>query len=89
MSLNEIILATVDSKLPKPVKALIKEGDRRIDKLFADRGEQPHRGFIPSDYEHVATVLSSIRSEDLALGSTFCEWGSGLGIATCLAASWM
>lgn len=46
-----------------------------------------NRGFVPSCPATVYEALNAIERESLAPGSTFCEWGSGLGIATLLAAA--
>lgn len=42
--------------------------------------------FEPSNYFAAAGVLSAIRKQGLVRGNRFCEWGSGFGIVTCLAA---
>lgn len=42
-------------------------------------------GFFPSDYVTVYHALLAITQLDLATGSAFCEWGSGLGVVTNLA----
>ena len=43
-------------------------------------------GFEPSNYCAAAGVLRAIRQQGLNKGERFCEWGSGFGVVTCLAA---
>jgi hypothetical protein len=42
--------------------------------------------FVPSDFRAAYALLRTLASAELAPGNLFCEWGSGLGVATCLAA---
>ncbi len=46
----------------------------------------PLPAFVPSDFEAAWRTLSAIAESGLATGSYFCEWGSGFGVVTCLAA---
>jgi hypothetical protein len=41
---------------------------------------------VPSDAALVFAALDYVTRHDIALGRVFCEWGSGVGTATCMAA---
>ncbi len=43
------------------------------------------RGFVASDYHAFYPAISHLADLRLACGNAFCEWGSGLGVSTCLA----
>jgi hypothetical protein len=42
--------------------------------------------FVPSDFAGAYGVLAALAESNLAPGTRFCEWGSGYGVVTCLAA---
>src|SRR5688572_9683571 len=69
--------------MPADARALLREASRRIRRFVRDH---PTPGFIPSDYRRVFHALSALTRADLLPGDRFCEWGSGFGVATCLAA---
>ena len=58
---------------------------RAVD-LYLDRADA-EPGFVPSDYGLAYRALRSVKEQGLAPGRCFCEWGSGLGVVTLLAAS--
>jgi hypothetical protein len=41
--------------------------------------------FVSSDFGLAYAALRQLEASKLALGERFCEWGSGLGVVTCLA----
>lgn len=43
-------------------------------------------GFIPSDYLAIYRCLKAVYDSQLLCGNRFCEWGSGIGIVSSLAA---
>lgn len=43
-------------------------------------------GFAASNYHAAAGVLSALKENPLLQGLRLCEWGSGFGVVTCLAA---
>ena len=71
--------------LPRRMRALVTEGERRI-RAFIDARGGAVAGFVPSDFERVGQVLRAVVHQDLAPGRAFCEWGSGFGVVTLLAA---
>ena len=87
MALTEIDLQIdLDRELPDRVSAYLDEANRRIDHLFATEKNKRTPKFIPSDAELFYRVLAYLTENDLTMGHVFCEWGSGYGVATSLAA---
>src|SRR4051794_5489754 len=69
--------------LPAAVRSFLEEAGRRIER-FQSTSRSP--AFVPSDYAGAYRVLRAVATTDLAPGERFCEWGSGFGVVTCLAA---
>ena len=70
--------------IPADVAALLADAQERIDALDnAARIEIP--AFVPSNFELAYRALAEIEATNLATGRRFIEWGSGIGIVTCLA----
>ena len=67
---------------PDDVRAFLDEADRRIER-FQIENHIP--GFVPSDFALVYDFLRTIAT-GYSPGNLFCEWGSGFGVVTCLAA---
>lgn len=70
---------------PEAVARFLADADRRIDTLFAGGSQRRLPRFIPADAGAVYAALDHITRKDLPVGRVFCEWGSGLGVATCIA----
>jgi len=71
--------------IPAVVAALLADAQQCIDALDDTiRVEIP--AFVPSDFELVHFALCEIHASNLATGRRFIEWGSGIGVVTCLAA---
>jgi hypothetical protein len=83
MPLLPVDLSIARSDVPHDVRALIREAERRIERFQRD-SRVP--GFVASDFLQVYRVLQALSAADLATGSLFCEWGSGFGVVSCLAA---
>jgi hypothetical protein len=83
MPLTDLQVSVGDVRVPGDVRLLLREADRRI-RRFQRRAHVP--GFVPSDFGRVYGVLRHLAVTDLAPGRLFCEWGSGFGVITCLAA---
>jgi hypothetical protein len=86
--LHSIELPDLSAALPPSaeVEALLDEADRRIlDFMCGQTGRLIH-SFVPSDYRAVNAHLRWIVQQRLAAGGAFCEWGSGFGVVTMLAA---
>ena len=75
-------LAPVAGPLGERVCELIREGLRRAKRIDC-------WDFVPSNYEVVHSVLAGLASDARASGGRlrFCEWGSGIGIVTAMAAT--
>jgi hypothetical protein len=65
------------------VESLIAEAERRIE-VFQHAQLIP--AFVPSDHRKVFYALRYLKETNATPGNLFCEWGSGFGVATCLAA---
>ena len=85
MAVEELVLPVVESVIPEAVAGLIREADRRIDHLFESGQTRRFPRFIPSDAALFYFTLAHLTGRDLPLGRRFCEWGSGLGVGTCIA----
>jgi hypothetical protein len=82
-------LVTVDipdsaDAVPPPVAELIADARRRIAE-FDERLPAEIPAFIPSDFELAFRTLQAIHDGNLTTGRRFIEWGSGIGVVTCLA----
>jgi len=86
MPLRTIELPEPRSRPDPRVLALLAESDRRIDAYIHARHGAAPIGFVPSDFARVESALRSLRDSGFAPGNAFCEWGSGFGVVTCIAA---
>ena len=84
MPLAEIHLTPSEQDLPSSVAQFLQFAEKRLVLLAED---QPKRdvGFVPSNYLSVCRYLVGILESNLCNGNSLCEWGSGLGVVTCLA----
>jgi hypothetical protein len=83
MPLVDIHMASVAVPIPCDITRLLAEAERRIVRFQA---EYVVPGFVASNYVAAFGVLQTLADSNLSRGSQFCEWGSGLGVVTCLAA---
>lgn len=86
MELQHIDLPTPDSSIPIDVQQILAASRAGADRHLERRSNEAEAsGFVPSNPE---LVYRALRAVDLHYedGASFCEWGSGLGTATCLAA---
>ena len=70
----------------KKVEALLEEATRRIDEFLRRPTEPGDYCFVSSDFRAVDAHLAWIVDRQLPAGRAFCEWGSGYGVVTLLAA---
>jgi hypothetical protein len=83
MPLADLDLPVSAEPLPPDVRRFLKDADRRIeDFLYSARVP----AFVPSDYPTAFRMLRALSETPVARGNRFCEWGSGYGVVTCLAA---
>ena len=85
MVLEVIDLEGYEERVSDPVARLIATCSRGWERFFADYDDQTPR-FVPSVPERVFAVLEEVTRRQLPPTRVFCEWGSGFGTATCLAA---
>jgi hypothetical protein len=85
MALEAIAMEGPEARVSDPVARLIATCSRSWERFFADHGDQAPR-FVPSVPERVWAVLAEVTRRQLPPTRVFCEWGSGFGTATCLAA---
>lgn len=71
---------------PPGVAGFIVDAQSRIDSFIESHLAEPVHSFVPSDFPLVYGALRHVADEHLAAGPLFCEWGSGAGVVTCLAA---
>jgi hypothetical protein len=83
--LKDIEISRNDAPLPDDVAAFIREANSRVDQFVRDH---PVRvtGFVPSNFVTVYRGLQAISEANLACGPSLCEWGSGFGAVSSLAA---
>jgi hypothetical protein len=86
MPLVDIELELRYVALPAVVDRLLADAQRHMATLDTE-AQAALAAFVPSDYELVYRALCAIQADRLATGRRFIEWGSGLGIVTCLAES--
>ncbi len=67
--------------------ALLRRADVLERDLAVRLTDQPAGGFHASDYVLAYNTLRALLDEPTLRGRTFCEWGSGSGVVTLLAAS--
>jgi hypothetical protein len=84
MPLVEIELAQIEGELPNQAVRLIADARQYITTL-EDESRAAIPAFVPSDFELVYRSLVAIQESHLAAGQRFIEWGSGVGVVTCLA----
>src|SRR6266705_1125011 len=85
MALAAITMEGPEVRVSDPVARLIATCSRSWERFFADHDDQAPR-FVPSVPERVYAVLEEVTTRKLPPTRVFCEWGSGFGTATCLAA---
>jgi len=84
--LVELDLEIEECPLPLLVGRLFEEVDQRIEAFFLRRRDEPILSFVPSDFPMVYRALQYIMDSQLCTGNSFCEWGSGFGVVSLLAA---
>ena len=86
MTLAPVSFDVRDDPIPADIEALIQDAQARVDAWYERSKDDPIPGFVPSDFERTYRALARIRDVRMAPGTSFCEWGSGLGAVAVLAA---
>src|SRR5262245_2654095 len=68
---------------PADIHRFLREAGRRIER-FQRACRVP--AFVASDFGRVYAALRFLEASGLLAGRSFCEWGSGFGVVSCLAA---
>jgi hypothetical protein len=84
MALTDIDFFPPVRRLPEPVASYLEQMAPQVEH-YRSKTPGGFRGFVPSDYVGFYSALSHVVDQRLACGNSFCEWGSGLGVSTCLA----
>src|SRR5262252_2013310 len=85
MAIEAIAMEGPEARVSNTVARLIETCSRGWERFFADHDNQAPR-FVPSVPERVFAVFVEVTTRNLPPNRVFCEWGSGFGTATCMAA---
>ncbi|MEM8868082.1 MAG: class I SAM-dependent methyltransferase [Verrucomicrobiota bacterium] len=86
MAYEQIEYEAESPEVPQPFAGLIDEADIRWNEFWAQTLNKRYPRYIASEPAQVYAALKYVRDQELALGDSFIEWGSGFGVATSLAA---
>jgi hypothetical protein len=86
MALEAIAMEGPEARVSDQVARLIATCSRSWERFFADHDDDQAPRFVPSVPERVWAVFTEVTTRQLPPTRIFCEWGSGFGTATCLAA---
>lgn len=86
MALEMIPLTIDEHGVPARVMDFLLRADQRVSTFIESRIDDPIPAFVPCDPVKVAAALMAIDRLRIAPGRQFCEWGSGSGVVTCVAA---
>ena len=85
MPLEQLTLNLAPVEIPNDITALLTEAEQRCDAFFDAGLDRRYPRYLPSNPIAIYTALIALQKSDQLRGNTFCEWGSGFGIATCMA----
>ena len=86
MAIEAIAMERPEARVSDQMARLIETCSRGWERFFADYDDDQAPRFVPSVPERVWAVLEEVTTRKLPPTRVFCEWGSGFGTATCLAA---
>ncbi len=86
MAIEEIKIDLFEADISDKLARLIDACSRGWERFFADSDDHEAPGFVPSVSEVVFAALEEVTNRHLPPNRIFCEWGSGFGTATCMAA---
>ncbi|MGE0431626.1 MAG: hypothetical protein AB7K09_13965 [Planctomycetota bacterium] len=76
-----------EAALPAAIARLLADADRRIARFHQTHRNSPVAGYVNSDFTMSWRVIDAVVRSGLAPGPAFCEWGSGFGVVTVIAAT--
>ena len=84
MSLSNVSILHDQETIPGEVEKFLGDLSGEVER---HRTKVPagYRGFVPCNYRKLYSVLRLIERKRLTCGMKFCEWGSGIGVATMIA----
>ncbi|MDA9830271.1 hypothetical protein N9C66_02930 [Akkermansiaceae bacterium] len=85
MPLEQLSFSPKPGQIPAGVTAMIAEAGQRCDAFFDAGLDRRYPRYLPSNPEKVYAAIATLKDSGLLRGNVFCEWGSGFGIATCMA----
>jgi hypothetical protein len=86
MTIEEIEMEVPEAKVSDQVARLIETCSRGWERFFVNNDDHQAPRFVPSVPEIVFSALEEVTKRKLPPNRVFCEWGSGFGTATCMAA---
>ena len=85
MSLEQLNVISKPCEIPDKVITMLAEAEQRCDAFFEAGLDRRYQRYLPSNPEKVFAAIATLKESGLLRGKVFCEWGSGFGIATCMA----
>ena len=85
MPLRELTVSLNLPDVPPEVASFFADARRRSDEFFESGLGRRFPRYQPSDPSLVYAAMANLRSSGQLRGDVFCEWGCGIGVATCLA----
>ena len=83
LPLSSLLFEPVATRHPPDVRRFLRAATRRVERLQRLRRVP---AFVSSDFALAYSTLRHLGESGLVPGDRFCEWGSGLGVVSCLAA---
>ena len=85
MSLEQLNVISKPCEIPDKVTSMLAEAEQRCDAFFEAGLDRRYPRYLPSNPEKVFAAIATLKESGILRGDVFCEWGSGFGIATCMA----
>lgn len=85
MSLEQLNFNPKPREIPADVSTMLAEAEKRCDAFFDAGLDRRYPRYLPSNPEKVFVAIATLKESGWLRGNLFCEWGSGFGIATCMA----
>jgi hypothetical protein len=83
MALRDVPRPSLVGPIPTDIRAFLREADKRIRRYYRRSRKS---AFVPCNFGGAYRILQHLAAQAETPGTLFCEWGSGFGVVTCLAA---